>query len=174
MTPYLVGDKQWDLWPGEVFGRESPTVYYELLRRAAALYHDPTVLDLAHRLGDWSVSYIDLTHPEFVVYDSYWIGDANLDGEFNSSDLVQVFLQAKYEVDVKAYWAAGDWNGDRRFDSSDLVAALQQGGYDRGPKSLTAGRSVPEPLASHLMGLGLLLTCACCRRRRSRARRCAA
>jgi hypothetical protein len=54
-------------------------------------------------------------------------GDANGDGQFDSSDLVQVFQAAAYESDRSALWGEGDWNGDGRFDSSDLVLAFARG-----------------------------------------------
>jgi len=60
-----------------------------------------------------------------------WFGDANLDGEFNSSDLTDVFTTAKYDLDVDASWAEGDWTGDQRFDSTDFVTAFQDGGYEQ-------------------------------------------
>lgn len=59
-------------------------------------------------------------------------GDANFDGRFDSSDLVQVFANGRYEnreVD-DAEWTSGDWNCDGEFDSSDLVMAMVRGGYD--------------------------------------------
>ena len=58
-------------------------------------------------------------------------GDANLDGLFNSGDLVQVFQVGEYEDDVpgNSTWAEGDWNFDGEFTSSDLVLALQRGNY---------------------------------------------
>lgn len=59
-------------------------------------------------------------------------GDANLDGHFNSSDLVAVFQAGKYETMQPATWAEGDWNGDGVFDSGDLVAAFQDGCYEDG------------------------------------------
>ena len=52
------------------------------------------------------------------------LGDANLDGRFDSSDLVAVFAAGHYDNDEPADWASGDWNCDGRFDSADLVAAL--------------------------------------------------
>lgn len=93
-----------------------------------------------------------------------WIGDANLDGEFNSSDLVAVFTQAKYEQDQDANWAQGDWTGDLRFGSSDLVAAFADAGFEQGPRAPQA-EVVPEPstLVLVLLGLGLIgsrLRCA--------------
>ena len=58
-------------------------------------------------------------------------GDANGDGIFNSSDLVQVFQIGEYEDGVpnNSTFAEGDWNGDGDFDSSDLVLAFQAGMY---------------------------------------------
>jgi uncharacterized delta-60 repeat protein len=61
-----------------------------------------------------------------------WIGDVNIDGVFDSSDLVLVFQAGQYETEVDAVWSEGDWNGDGRFDSADLVAAFQDGGYNQG------------------------------------------
>lgn len=69
-------------------------------------------------------------------------GDANLDGRFESGDLVQVFQAGTYESLIPARWETGDWNGDERFTSDDLVIAMQDGGYGA---SATAAASVPEP-----------------------------
>jgi secreted trypsin-like serine protease len=58
-------------------------------------------------------------------------GDANLDGIFNSSDLVQVFQYGEYEDQLSgnSEWSNGDWNGDGEFDSADLIAAFQGNEY---------------------------------------------
>ena len=42
-----------------------------------------------------------------------WFGDANFDGEFNSSDLVATFTVGEYEdgVDDNSTWSEGDWTG---------------------------------------------------------------
>ncbi|MEZ6116300.1 MAG: hypothetical protein R3C28_06975 [Pirellulaceae bacterium] len=76
-----------------------------------------------------------------------YFGDANLDGEFNSSDLVQVFQFGVYEADgpIPANWSSGDWNGDGHFDSTDFVVAFEDGGYEQGPRAVVA---VPEPTTS--------------------------
>jgi hypothetical protein len=58
-------------------------------------------------------------------------GDANFDGAFDTSDLVQVFQAGKFERNVDATWAEGDWNGDGRFSSGDLVVAFQVGRYEK-------------------------------------------
>ncbi len=86
-----------------------------------------------------------------------YFGDANLDGEFNSSDLVAVFEAGEYEDDLagNSGWATGDWTGDAEFSSSDLVAAFQGGGYEQGPREAVA--SVPEPSSCCLIISGLLL-----------------
>ena len=58
-------------------------------------------------------------------------GDANLDGVFNSRDLVEIFQKGQYEDDVtgNSTWSEGDWNCDGDFTSRDLVAAFISGGY---------------------------------------------
>ena len=83
-----------------------------------------------------------------------WIGDSNLDGEFNSSDFVAVFGAAKYENGEPATWAEGDWNGDGVFSSSDFVAAFGGGGYESGPRD-GGLQTVPEPSSAALILLGV-------------------
>lgn len=83
-----------------------------------------------------------------------WIGDANLDGEFNSGDLVQVFQSGKFETGASAGWGQGDWNGDQRFNSGDFVAAFQDGGFEFGPRVQIA--SVPEPTSSVVLLLAFI------------------
>jgi hypothetical protein len=58
-------------------------------------------------------------------------GDANLDGVFDSRDLVQVFQRGEYEDGIQdnSRWEGGDWNGDGEFNSADLVAAFQANEY---------------------------------------------
>ncbi|MCA9217424.1 MAG: hypothetical protein KDB27_30355, partial [Planctomycetales bacterium] len=59
------------------------------------------------------------------------IGDSNMDGRFNSSDLVSVFQFGQYEDGIpnNSTWASGDWDCNGEFDSSDLVFAFQAKGY---------------------------------------------
>jgi hypothetical protein len=83
-----------------------------------------------------------------------WIGDANLDLEFNSSDLVDVLASGKYEAAEASVWTEGDFNGDGSTNSSDLVAALADGGYELGPRAAVA--AVPEPAAVVLLVIGLM------------------
>lgn len=58
-------------------------------------------------------------------------GDADLNGLFNSSDLVQVFRFGTYEdgVPQNSGWGQGDWDCDGEFTTSDLVVAFADGGY---------------------------------------------
>lgn len=60
-------------------------------------------------------------------------GDANLDGRFDSQDLIEVFVAGQYEDTVaeNSLWSSGDWDGDGEFDSNDLVLAFQRGTYER-------------------------------------------
>lgn len=67
-----------------------------------------------------------------ILHTTY--GDTDLDGRFDSQDLVRVFQSAEYE-DAPAGnsgWLEGDWNGDGDFTSQDLVLAFQWGGYASG------------------------------------------
>jgi hypothetical protein len=57
------------------------------------------------------------------------LGDANLDGIFNSRDFVLVFQAGEYEDSTpgNSTWGEGDWNCDGEFNSRDLVTAFQFG-----------------------------------------------
>ena len=99
-----------------------------------------------------------LTNSDRVVWVSQrmntYFGDADLNGEFNSSDLVTILGSGSYESDTDSFWSSGDFDGDGRTDSSDLVAALADGGYEMGPRASTA--SVPEPSSIFLLALAIL------------------
>ncbi|MCA9151719.1 MAG: hypothetical protein KDA92_20585 [Planctomycetales bacterium] len=100
--------------------------------------------------ADREVWVVDLQHTYF--------GDANLDGLFDSSDLVAVFAQGEYEdgLDENSGWADGDWDGDGDFSTSDLVVAFAGGGYDQGARASVV--FVPEPnIAPVILLLGLLV-----------------
>ena len=92
-----------------------------------------------------------------------WIGDSNLDGEFNSTDFVAVFTANEYEdaVDGNSNWSEGDWNGDGDFTSTDFVAAFSSGGYEQGVRPVAA---VPEPSSIALTIFGLIALTAIRRR----------
>ena len=97
-----------------------------------------------------------------------YFGDSNLDGQFNSNDLVTVFQSAHYEdgISENASWLTGDWNGDREFDTSDLVLAFQSNAYEQGARSRAGSAGpvvVPEPTLS--VWLLLLFVGVCCRMR---------
>ena len=83
---------------------------------------------------------------EFWVHDlkNSFFGDSDLDGDFDSTDLVMVFTAAQYEDSVafNSTWATGDWNGDGDFGSRDLIAAFQEAAFEKG---LRVVPSVPEP-----------------------------
>ncbi len=86
-----------------------------------------------------------------------WFGDADLDGEFNSNDFVQVFVSGEYEDDIvrNSGWGEGDWDGDQDFTTSDFVNAFVAGGYELGPRP-PAAAPVPEPSTIVLLSLALL------------------
>ena len=93
-----------------------------------------------------------------------WVGDSNLDGEFNSSDFVVVFTAGEYEDGVlgNSSWVTGDWDGDQEFNSSDFVAAFMDGGFEQGARPVV--RAVPEPNAVVLLFSAGLVGMATCRR----------
>ncbi len=111
---------------------------------------NPAAYDLNHD------NQVDQADVEVWIGNLYvsWMGDANLDGEFNSGDLVVVLSSGTYEADVDAAWSSGDFNGDGRTNSSDLVAALAGGGYEQGPRPAVA---VPEPWTARLLLSGMPL-----------------
>ena len=96
--------------------------------------------------SDISVWIRDLKHS--------WIGDTNLDGQFNSGDLVNLFAAGTYENGSAAKWSTGDFNGDGVFTTSDLISALSDGGYEQGARAAVS--AVPEPASAMLLVLGIL------------------
>jgi hypothetical protein len=93
-----------------------------------------------------------------------WIGDADLNGEFNSGDLVGVFTVGKYETGSAATWTEGDWDGNGRFNSTDFVAAFTDGGYELGPRPAAAVAAIPEPASVTLLVIGVVAWFGCRRR----------
>jgi hypothetical protein len=81
-----------------------------------------------------------------------YFGDANLDGEFNSSDMISVFQAGQYEDTLvgNSGWSSGDWDGDGDFTTGDLVAAFQDGGYEKSPQAAL----VPEPCSWFMLLIG--------------------
>ena len=103
--------------------------------------------------GDGTTNVDDLN--QFVTSSeklNSYIGDANLDGEFNSSDFVLVFQGGLFETNQPASWRQGDWNADGVFGSGDFVAAFQDGGFELGAKAIA---TVPEPASIVLLLIGL-------------------
>ena len=140
--PGLAGDHNAD----GVLGSED----LDLQSVAIAAGTHPAAYDLN---GDALVDYGDRQFWVARLKGSY-IGDANLDGQFNSADFVLVFAAGRYETTADATWSQGDWNGDRLFDSADFVAAFADGGYEAGPRLRTAP-VVPEPDISLLTLVGV-------------------
>ena len=82
-------------------------------------------------------------------------GDSNLDGLFNSGDLVIVFQAGEYEdaTSGNSLWETGDWDGDGDFGSGDLVLAFQSGAY-------TTGAVDPTSVNLQLVGAAITQTTA--------------
>lgn len=113
----------------------------DLLNAAARSVEQDPELDLTN---DALVDQLDRNYWVHQLAQTYF-GDANLDGEFASSDLIDVFMAGEYEdvIDGNSGWATGDWDGDGDFTTSDLVLALSDGGYEQGQRQFAA--TVPEP-----------------------------
>ena len=105
--------------------------------------------------GDRIVDAADRDSMVADVLGTYY-GDANLDLEFNTADLVSVFTVGEYEDarPLNSTWSTGDWNGDREFNSSDFVIAFADGGFEQGPRQ--AIPPVPEPSSILLLILGVV------------------
>ena len=81
-------------------------------------------------------------------------GDADLNGQFDSTDLIAIFQAGEYEDEVvgNSVWETGDWNGDAEFTSGDIIFALQRGSYT----AESAARAVPEPTAGGVASLAIV------------------
>ncbi|MCA9195915.1 MAG: trypsin-like serine protease [Planctomycetales bacterium] len=88
---------------------------------------------------DAVVDQLDLDYLLIDVLQSGGVGDVNLDGVFNSGDLVAVFSLGEYEDGIasNSKWSSGDWNCDGEFDSSDFVIAFQDGSYSAAGKKVS-------------------------------------
>ena len=84
-----------------------------------------------------------------------WFGDSNLDGLFDSADLVDVFTVGEYEDDIEgnSTWSDGDWDGDSEFTTRDLVLAFTDGGFEQGRRPMTSPVSEPTGHATTLISL---------------------
>ena len=150
---------------------------------------DIDLLTSASRSGEYDAQYdfnrdmrLDIADRQLWVTNAAttFFGDADLDGEFGTSDLVLVLQAGLYEdsVDNNASWSTGDWDGDGDFGTEDLVLALQSGGFEQGPMAAAVrtnklvnaaantAQVVPEPATGGWF-LGLLLWIASSSRRRS-------
>ena len=80
-------------------------------------------------------------------------GDANLDGRFDTLDVIMVFQAGEYEDDVpmNSTWSEGDWDLDGDFGTGDLIFALQHGDFES--RGVAA---VPEPSPKVLLIVGVL------------------
>ena len=147
------GEPNWELWvsepsepaPGDLNGDGSIDVDdVDLLSETIRRRRNPTVGFDLNEDNETNARDVELWVKNIR---GTWIGDANLDGEFNTADLTLVFQAAEYEDGRRrnSTWAEGDWNGDQEFDTSDLVRAFSDGGFEKGYRNAAA---VPEPSIS--------------------------
>ena len=132
------------------------TIVLDLMPEVSGISaHDGTHGDLD---DDGDVDFADRTIWVLDVEGTSF-GDANLDGVFDSRDLVQLFTLGEYEDDLSenSTWESGDFNMDAEFTSKDLVLAFESGGYT------AFARPVPEPTGLCL-GFAFAMTLAALRR----------
>ena len=93
-------------------------------------FRDPTLpnLDAWNQAANWAASGLINGTPGGQPVQP---GDANLDGVFDTSDLVLALKAGEYEDAIadNSTWSEGDWNGDGDFNTADLVAAFAAGNY---------------------------------------------
>jgi uncharacterized protein YjiK len=81
---------------------------------------------------------VDLDDADVYIKDFLYTyyGDANLDREFGTGDIVLVTAAGEYEDgdNDNSTWAEGDWTGDFDYTSADNVKAFQDGGWELGPR----------------------------------------
>jgi hypothetical protein len=127
----------------------------DLLSQAVRSASDELFFDLS---GDGIVNPDDRAMWVTQLRHSYF-GDSNLDGTFDSQDLVDVLAAGQYEdqVPLNSGWASGDWDGDGEFKTQDFLLAMAEGGYETGPRPAL---SVPEPSSLQLLfvWLSIMLT----------------
>ena len=135
--------------------------------------HDGTVdaLDIDElttqvQSGDHRPAY-DLTEDGLVTNADreFWVeqiahtyfGDADLNGQFNSTDIIVVLQSGEYEDSVarNSGWATGDWDGDQEFATGDIILAFQSAGYEQGPRAALS--AVPEPNSLFLVLIASLI-----------------
>jgi len=99
---------------------------------------DVDMLSIQIQIGSTQLQYdlngdgnVDLSDHSFWVHmiAQVPIGDVNLDGEFNTADLVKLQGSGKFQTGIAATWNEGDWNGDLVFNELDLVIAINGGGW---------------------------------------------
>ena len=127
--------------PGDFNGDDVVTVAdIDLLCQAIRRQESDLLYDVD---GSGDVSMSDFNELVFGVIGTT-VGDSNLDGIFDSADLILVFQRNEYEDAIvgNSTWADGDWNCDGEFSSGDLVAAFQVGEYQRNAVALVSTRPV--------------------------------
>jgi hypothetical protein len=114
---------------------------------------EPTHLPYA----DGSVDVGTAAAPGQVLIKYTLVGDDNLDGTVNLTDLLTMlnsYRQANRD------WAQGDFNYDGTVNLTDVLALLNNYGLVSKGASLESTRVVPEPCAATILGIfgGLVLT----------------
>lgn len=150
----ILRDLNWTVTlPGPVlagdFDRDGQLTLNDLNALTSAMGSPATAFDLNR---DQRVSPADRIY-WITQLKKTWVGDANLDRVFDTTDLLLVFQAGKFEAPFDAGWSEGDWDGDLRFGTGDLILAFQDAGFERGVR---AAVPVPEPSIPLLTAIALV------------------
>ena len=118
-----IGDLTLSILAGDVdFDGKLTAADLELIAAAARVHDDNTLLDVD---GNPHVDGADRSFWIKSIFGTF-MGDANLDREFNSSDLITVFTSCEYEDSIvgNSTWTDVDWDGDGDFGTNDLVVSF--------------------------------------------------
>jgi hypothetical protein len=130
--------------PGDVNGDGTVDVA-DIDQLCQAIRNNTPGFDLT---GDGQVNGEDMAYlVEDLIGTTY--GDANLDGIFNSRDMLIVFQAGEYEDGIpdNSTWREGDWNCDGDFGTGDLLTAFRHGGYEAASRpvaSQSAAATLPN------------------------------
>ena len=101
--------------------------------------------------------HVNLHDMRFLVEDilGTTIGDVNLDGAFDSRDLVHLFQVGEYEDDIRlnSTWTDGDFDLDGEFSSADLIIVFQFGGYGANSAAASSRPSATDIVSAVRSGI---------------------
>ena len=130
--------------PHETLLKLDPQTLLGLSDESNELIVELSVNDRVDPGDDWTTippddrDYLARRHGNAILLTTPEPGDANLDGIFNSTDLVTILVTGEFEDGIpnNSTFREGDWDGDGDFTTSDFIFALQAGNYLRAARPI--------------------------------------